>query len=801
MNGSKISPESARLSRNLVRPNNTPRTLKWTNLSYRITRTFNPASCFQSDNNDHQEAAMKLDEKQSRLAERSILNSLSGNISEGSLAAILGPSGSGKSTLIECLFGKRRKGLTGEINYIGFQDQECVLKNEVASDCPASRTGTAPTSFDGNHEAPTSPIIDPARSSNSICFIAQEDHLFDKLTVRETLMFAYHVKNVDCKVSEKCVPCEAVKDLRSNLPRDLSVNMPPHAPVRADVVVIHKVSSVLSQLWLDTCADVMVGNCSGGQRKRISIACELVSDPLFLFLDEPTSGLDSSTALQCLLMLKGLTGSKRVYPASNLTILLSIHQPSSRILELFDQLYILSREGTNIYFGPPSELVSYLSSFNLHCPKFHNPADFVIEIASSADATNLIDSRRPAVHLSSAASKTFKSNRPKIKSNMSPGILFRHLKLILKRHVKITIREPLLTSMRLLVHVVVGVAVSLLYGSEPGRASGCNSINQYGTEHLLDQKTMIHTSMNMTLMFFTLFFLTFTSLTPTILTFPSELNVFMKENCNGWYSSAVYFAAITIIDVPMTIIFPTAFLLIVYPMTGQQMEPDRFLLFILVSCLVSFVSQSVGVLISIIFAGSLKVIVFLAPVTLTPAFLFSGFFVRQSFTPSYLKPLHYASYVKYSLDSFINIVYGLDRCKALGMRRAALSQSGSEDERRIFVSDEAGMALNDSFLSSSGDDSIPIDLVNASVTSAYDSNVTDHANTSATDTADEMQMFTSAQYHGFNQRYFSYVMKEFSLSESESAEQIRDSCFVLLGIIILLRILSFLILLRKTHSK
>lgn len=601
---------------------------------------------------------------------RIILNELNGHINQGSITAILGPSGSGKSTLLECLFGKRKKGLTGEIIYGGFGQ------------------------------------------TNEMCYISQEDHLFSKLTVREAVTFAYLVKKVPSSRKKASASLEK-KDPGERKKRNLK-----------------KVTRVISQLGLSVCSDVQIGKCSGGQRKRVSIACELVADPSILLLDEPTSGLDSSTCLQCIQLLKSLTIMSHITPVANgnsnivlspvepqsapssalklikLGILLTIHQPSARVLNLFDNIYVLSKTGNNIYFGPPSELISYLSSFDIHCPKFHNPGDFVIELASGElgheSMMSVIDLRRPPPPSYSASSRDLRqlgkwlhissgdANETPGRSGTSSRMrrFVREFVLLLKRHAKITFRDPLLTSLRLFTHLVVAIAVSLLYGSQSGAETGCAQLtyNPYvGNSQVVTGTSVTATNQNITLMFFTLFFLTFTSLTPIILTFPCDLRVFLKEHANHWYSMHSYFTAVTLLDLPFQIIFPSVFVAILYPLTGQIMETSRFIYFALFSCLVSLVSQSVGLFISTLFTESTSIVVFLAPVALTPAFLFSGFFVRPRNTPNYLTWLQDISYVKYSLDALIHIIYGMERCKSLGSMRHVFLQENSHESIHLNV--------------------------------------------------------------------------------------------------------------------
>lgn len=109
---------------------------------------------------------------------------------------------------------------------------------------------------------------------------------------------------------------------------------------------------------------------SGGERKRTSIGYELISDPKLILLDEPTSGLDSTTALRIVKLLKREA-------QSGVTIICTIHQPSSEIFHEFNRL-LLMQDGYQIYQGSVAKMKDYLSSQKINMPKFKNPADFII---------------------------------------------------------------------------------------------------------------------------------------------------------------------------------------------------------------------------------------------------------------------------------------------------------------------------------------------------------------------------------------------------------------------------------------
>eukprot|EP01018_Ginkgo_biloba_P001838 Gb_27520 [translate_table: standard] len=177
-------------------------------------------------------------------------------------------------------------------------------------------------------------------------FVTQDDVLYAHLTVRETLIYAALLR----------------------LPRSLSRQ---EKAEQAD--------SIISELGLSRCRNSIIGGpflrgVSGGERKRVSIGHEMLTNPSLLLLDEPTSGLDSTTAQRIIFTLQSLAKRGR-------TIVTTIHQPSSRLYYMFHKVLLLS-EGNPIYYGEASTAMDYFTSIGFP-PSFPmNPADFMLDLAN-----------------------------------------------------------------------------------------------------------------------------------------------------------------------------------------------------------------------------------------------------------------------------------------------------------------------------------------------------------------------------------------------------------------------------------
>ena len=152
-----------------------------------------------------------------------------------------------------------------------------------------------------------------------------------------------------------------------------------------------RVENVLKELDLEGIKDLEVGSpirktISGGQRKRLNIALELIREPAILYLDEPTSGLSSSDSEKVIMLLKEQTHRGKL-------VVVNIHQPSSEIYKLFDRLWLLDRGGYPIYDGNPIEAIIYFKQ----AAKYTDPDISVCSTCGNVNPElilNIIDSKK-----------------------------------------------------------------------------------------------------------------------------------------------------------------------------------------------------------------------------------------------------------------------------------------------------------------------------------------------------------------------------------------------------------------------
>lgn len=397
---------------------------------------------------------------------------------------------------------------------------------------------------------------------------------------------------------------------------------------------------MIKDLKLEKCADVLVGGndikgISGGEKKRTSIAFELISDPQVVFLDEPTSGLDSLTAYVIVWYTKKLASAK------NKTVAMTIHQPSSEIFDLFDDL-ILMVAGRLVYQGPAADSVPHFAQMGFRTPEFSNPPDYFMSIMHHESKKNVANYPRyfqaydqqiaPRINQAIQASERGPWEKRVITTSFCRG-----LGTLMWRDAVNIQRNPVLLTSRIVQTIILSLITGALFWklsrdySNSGLSKSFNSKNG------------------------ALFFLSISnfmsSMSPVILTFPLEKSVFLKEQGNKMYSVFSYFLSRNLVELPLLIIGPLLNALIVYWMIDLHPGGSYWWLFFLVSFLCSLAGNSFGLLCSSFFSDA-KVASGMLPMVVLPLMLFSGFYKNRKDLPGWIGWIEYISPIKYTFVGY-----------------------------------------------------------------------------------------------------------------------------------------------------
>lgn len=535
-----------------------------------------------------------------------ILDDISGVVEPGDLVALMGTSGAGKSTLLNVL-SRRIISHKGEVSLNGI---------------PADK----------------SPIM-----KASTCYIQQEDLFFGFITVTEHL--------------------EQQARLRIPLPQHQRQE---------------RIRDVMDRFSLNKSRSSLIGNIaqgarrgiSGGEKKRLSVATELLINPALIFADEPTSGLDAFMAASVVEALKALADSGH-------TVVTTIHQPSSDVFALFTKLLLLS-EGRVIFYGPRLAAIAYFLRLGFPCPPYTNPADHFIELIS-------IDWENPTAKLeeldrwhatwkrcsqaflhewetglaekftASLAGNDYPIEAPPLglthsatamceekpfefpldsRGNPKRPPLTTVASTLLKRCVISITRNPSVVRARLIQTIVTAFLGGLVYfrlaeTAAHSKAGACFFI-------------LVNLG----------FMMTFTAVT----TFMADKTIVLRERDTGLYGLATYFWAKIVSDMLLQFYLPILYACICWYLMGLN---DMFWRFIVGSCYILLMSLSVASIGYIVasFSQHLGVAVALGPVLLLPFLMVSGFVIQKSSLPRFWIWLYHLSPFVYGYSGLMRATF------------------------------------------------------------------------------------------------------------------------------------------------
>ncbi|KAK1295578.1 Pleiotropic drug resistance protein 3 [Acorus calamus] len=414
------------------------------------------------------------------------------------------------------------------------------------------------------------------------------------------------------------------------------------------------VKEVLETIELDVIKDSLVGipglnGLSTEQRKRLTIAVELVANPSIIFMDEPTSGLDARAAAIVMRAVKNVVNTGR-------TVVCTIHQPSIDIFETFDEMILMKRGGQIIYSGllgqNSTKLIEYFEGIP-GVPKIrdnYNPATWVLEVTSSSMELQLgVD----FAHLY-RESLLYRNNEEMVKQLSSPptGSTDLHFSTrfpqsgweqfkacLWKQHLSYW-RNPAYNLMRIIFMIIS----SILFGAV---------FWQHGRK-IHDDQSVFDIAGSM---FISMIFLGLNNCTSVLTFVDRERTVFYRERFAGMYSSLSYSSAQVIIEIPYMLLLTTVFVTITYPAIGYHWSLYKvfWYFYAMLSTLLYF--NYLGMFVMSV-TPNVQVASVLVTASYTLLNLFSGFLIPKPQIPKWWIWCYWISPTSWTLNGFLTSQYG-----------------------------------------------------------------------------------------------------------------------------------------------
>ncbi|GKZ30654.1 hypothetical protein AbraIFM66950_009852 [Aspergillus brasiliensis] len=490
---------------------------------------------------------------------RNLIDGISGSVQQGELVALMGPSGCGKTTLLN------------------------VLARRAAS---SGAKSTGDCYIDGK-------LVDNATFGRLTSYVEQEDALIGSLTVHETLKFA----------ADLALPSSVTKVQRKE-----------------------RIQSLLQAFGIQNQASTLVGTpirkgISGGQKRRVSVASQLMTCPKILFLDEPTSGLDSSASFEVISYVKEMA------VANNLIIIASIHQPSTTTFQLFDKLLLLS-SGKTCYFGPVTEVPTYFDNIGYPLPTNTNPAEFILDLVSSDFIgsthamskdqvqrihTSWADSPNVSALREQVSQRTMLSEKQTAKTDMDelsrPGFLSITLTLLHRSFIK-SYRDVVAYGIRIVMYLGLAIMMGTVW------------------LRLHTEQSYIQPFINA--IFFGSAFMSFMAVA-YVPAFIEDRMTFIKERANGLYGALPFIVSNFIIGLPFLFIISLLFSIISYWLSNFNPTATSFFTWVMWLFLDLVAAESLVVFMTSIFPNfviSLALVAFANGLWMS-AYVFQGMMVNE----------------------------------------------------------------------------------------------------------------------------------------------------------------------------
>jgi len=497
------------------------------------------------------------------------LKGVSGKANPGELLVLMGSSGAGKTTLLNILAGRVKS--TGNAKIVG----------------KITANGTSIKDIDFGYYS---------------AYVTQEDILLPNLTPRESLMFSSRLR------------------------------MPGHYSEH-----VKRVNEIIQELRLVKCADNVIGSVtkkglSGGERKRVCIGMELITDPIVLLLDEPTSGLDSFTAEVVIDLLLEQARKGR-------TVMSTIHQPSSSIFDKFDRLILLA-EGHLVYQGTAKDSPQYFAKFGFKCPRLMNPADYYMRLLHVVDRKHPTEEEHDKIEILVSAYNQVEPEDNFDTSNLEPlkhknlvvsTNVFEQFLLLFRRAWINARRDPLAGRLLFTEYIMVAVLVDLI----------CNNL----------AKNYDSSSTRTQLLFLSMATVAFFSCQNAAMQFPSETPLFLKESKQRIYSTISYYLSKSLADLPMQFLPLLVYCLMIYwVIPFNDYDASKFFIFYFVLVLLQVSAIGLGYILGCMVKTE-TVALAIVPIFMQPMMLYSGLFPSVNHYPEGFFWIQYISCMRWAVEA------------------------------------------------------------------------------------------------------------------------------------------------------
>ncbi|KAK9678597.1 hypothetical protein RND81_11G222000 [Saponaria officinalis] len=412
---------------------------------------------------------------------------------------------------------------------------------------------------------------------------------------------------------------------------------------------LDRANESIKDMGLQGCLNTRIGGwnvkgLSGGQKRRVSICIEILTRPRLLFLDEPTSGLDSAASYHVMSRLIKLARQDRR------TIVASIHQPSSEVFELFNNLCLLSC-GRLVYFGPTSMANQHFALNGYPCPTMQNPSDHFLRTINKdfedVEQKDELSSTEQAIQVlenSYRSSQTYQKVQQHIldvcqqgggstKSKRSNASFLTQSIVLTKRSFVNMYRDLGYYWLRLGVYIALCICVGTIF-HDIGHSYGSIQVTRGA------------------MLFFVAAFLTFMAI-GGFPSFVEDMKIFERERLNGHYGVGAYVIGNTISSIPYLLINSLIPGAIAYYLVGLQRGFDHFVYFALVLFVCMMLVESLMMIVASLVPDFLMGIITGAGIQ-GVMMLNGGFFRLPSDLPKpfWRYPMYYISFHKYANQGF-----------------------------------------------------------------------------------------------------------------------------------------------------